>query len=241
MEPVSSLLATTESCLPPIWIKRGAMNCLRPGGIPPQRNVGAAEVSGRRSQIHGSRHPASNPQLAHPADDPDTTTQAVTAGLHPDSLVHAQTPLLADLPSPNHSDETAFHIERLLRLQHVIACPRQLVRQRLGCHHPVRSGFLPVEESPCFLNALGEAGKNADWLTPHAEYERLGRDAAERQGAYRQLFRAAVSQDDLKAIRECKHKGWALGSERFQEEIERLTQRRASSKGVGRPRKERGA
>ena len=87
------------------------------------------------------------------------------------------------------------------------------------------------------FNALGETGKNTDWLTPHSEYERLGHDAAERQGAYRLLFRAAVSKDDLKAIRECTHKGWALGSERFREQIERLTQRRTASKGVGRPRK----
>jgi len=35
----------------------------------PQRNVGAAEVSGQWSQNGGSRS-AFNPQLAHPADDP---------------------------------------------------------------------------------------------------------------------------------------------------------------------------
>jgi len=86
------------------------------------------------------------------------------------------------------------------------------------------------------FNALGEAGVNADWLTPHSEYLRLGRSAAERQGAYRQLFRAALSGQDLKAIRESTHKGWALGRERFQRGIEALAQRRAVSKGVGRPR-----
>lgn len=53
-----------------MWIKRYAMNCPRPGGIPPQRNVGAVAVSGQRSQIRGSRLSASNPQLAHPTDDP---------------------------------------------------------------------------------------------------------------------------------------------------------------------------
>lgn len=88
------------------------------------------------------------------------------------------------------------------------------------------------------FNALGETGKNADWLTPHLEYKRLGRDAVERQRAYRQLFRAAVSNADLTAIRESTHKGWALGSERFKAKIERLTQRRTTSKGVGRPRME---
>lgn len=87
------------------------------------------------------------------------------------------------------------------------------------------------------FNAQGETGANADWLTPHKEYQRLGRSAADRQSAYRQLFRAAVSNDALKEIRECTHKGWALGSERFKEQIERLTLRRTVSKGVGRPRK----
>ena len=90
------------------------------------------------------------------------------------------------------------------------------------------------------FNAQGESGPNSDWLTPHREYLRLARSAAVRQAAYRLLFRAAVSNDDLRDIRECTHKGWALGSERFKDEIERLTQRRTVSKGVGRPRKEIG-
>ncbi len=87
-------------------------------------------------------------------------------------------------------------------------------------------------------NALGESGSNADWLRPHQEYLRLGRTAAERQGAYRQLFRAAVSGNDLREIRECTHKGWALGGDRFRDQVEALAQRRAASKGVGRPRKD---
>ena len=50
------------------------------------------------------------------------------------------------------------------------------------------------------FSGMGEAGKNADWLTSHGEYERLGRDSAERQAAYRQLFQAEVSKDDLRAM-----------------------------------------
>lgn len=88
------------------------------------------------------------------------------------------------------------------------------------------------------FNALGEAGPNTDWLTPHREYLRLGRNAAERQGAYRQLFRGAIADHDLKEIRESTHKGWALGSDRFREKIEALGNRRAASLGVGRPRKQ---
>ena len=80
-EPVSSILATTESCLPPIWIKRCAMNCRRPGGIPAPEKPWC-----RRSVRAKITDPwlacASSPQLAHPADDPvqhTATTQAVTA------------------------------------------------------------------------------------------------------------------------------------------------------------------
>lgn len=108
--------------------------------------------------------------------------------------------------------------------------------------NPVRAGMVTHPRdypwSSYAFNAMGETGPNADWLTPHKEYLRLGRSVADRNSAYRQLFRAAISNDDLKEIRECTHKGWALGGERFKEQIERLTQRRTVSKGVGRPRKE---
>ncbi|MGA7178055.1 MAG: transposase [Thiobacillaceae bacterium] len=108
--------------------------------------------------------------------------------------------------------------------------------------NPVRAGMVAHPRdyswSSYAFDALGEAGPNADWLTPHREYLRLGRTATERQGAYRQLFRAAISNNELKEIRECTHKGWALGGARFKAQIETLTQRRTASKGVGRPRKE---
>ena len=88
-------------------------------------------------------------------------------------------------------------------------------------------------------HAKGESGPNADRLTPHPEYLKLGRSHPERQRAYRELFRIAITEPDLVDIRECTHKGWALGSERFKEQIETLGQRRAASKGVGRPRKDK--
>jgi len=108
--------------------------------------------------------------------------------------------------------------------------------------NPVRAGMVthPREYpwSSYAFNALGDTGLNSTWLTQHEEYVRLGRNAEDRQGAYRQLFRAAISGVDLKAIRESTHKGWALGGEHFKEQIEALSQRQATSKGVGRPRKE---
>ena len=108
--------------------------------------------------------------------------------------------------------------------------------------NPVRAGMVahprdyPWSSYAC--NAGGETSRNVDWLVPQREYLRLGRTVQQRQAAYRKLFRAVVAKDDLKAIRESTHKGWALGGERFIKKIEALSQRRASSKGVGRPKKE---
>ena len=108
--------------------------------------------------------------------------------------------------------------------------------------NPVRAGMVAHPRdypwSSYRANAQGDAGLNLDWVTPHLEYRRLGKSPAERQDAYRQLFRASLPKDDLQAIRDCTHKGWALGRGRFVEKIEALTQRRAASKGVGRPRKD---
>jgi len=107
--------------------------------------------------------------------------------------------------------------------------------------NPVRAGMVATPEaypwSSYRRNALGESGPNAEWLTPHEQYAHLGLDDTARREAYRALFTAAIGRDDLAAIRDCTHKGWALGGERFRQEVEALGQRRAASKGVGRPRK----
>jgi putative transposase len=87
-------------------------------------------------------------------------------------------------------------------------------------------------------NAEGKLGLNYDWLVPHEEYLRLGKSEAGRFAAYQDLFKVALGSDDLKQIRESTHKGWALGSQRFVEEIEVLGKRQATSKGIGRPKKE---
>lgn len=107
--------------------------------------------------------------------------------------------------------------------------------------NPLRAGMAAAPQdypwSSYRRNALGGGGPNADWLVPHEEYARLGMDDLSRRNAYRALFAAAIDQGDLAEIRDCTHKGWALGGERFRSEIEVLGQRQAASKGVGRPRK----
>ncbi len=108
--------------------------------------------------------------------------------------------------------------------------------------NPVRAGMVAHPRdypwSSYAFNAQGEIGPNTSWLKPHAQYTRLGKNAENRQSVYRQLFRAAISGQDLTEIRESTHKGWALGSERFKMQVESLADRRSVSKGVGRPRKQ---
>lgn len=109
--------------------------------------------------------------------------------------------------------------------------------------NPVRAGMVGHPEqypwSSHRHNARGDEGANANWLRAHPEYLKLGKNDADRQEAYRSLFEATLSSADLADIRECTHKGWALGSDRFKEQIEILGQRRAVSKGVGRPKNDR--
>ena len=108
--------------------------------------------------------------------------------------------------------------------------------------NPVRAGMVAMPQeypwSSYRHNALGEGGPNADWLMPHEEYIRLGFADLTRQKAYQALFAAAIDQGDLAAIRDCTHKGWALGGQRFQAEIEALGRLQSASRGVGRPRKQ---
>jgi len=80
-------------------------------------------------------------------------------------------------------------------------------------------------------------GKENKRLTQHSLYRHLDSVAAQRQSAYRQLFRSAIGKADLKALREATNKGWVLGEGRFRERIEQLSDRRTTPKLRGRPKK----
>ena len=54
---------------------------------------------------------------------------------------------------------------------------------------------------------------------------------------YKDLFTSHVDAAELKAIREATNKSWVLGSDRFKERIEALTERQAMPKRRGGDRK----
>ena len=72
----------------------------------------------------------------------------------------------------------------------------------------------------------------------HPLYRALGGNAAERQAAYRALFRAALGDEFVEAVRAATNGGWALGGERFKRKVAKSSGRRSEPLPAGRPRKQ---
>ena len=73
----------------------------------------------------------------------------------------------------------------------------------------------------------------------HPVYRALGRSRAERQAEYRALFRGALADDFVEALRAATNGGWALGDARFARAIAAAVGRRAAPLAAGRPVKGR--
>ncbi len=81
--------------------------------------------------------------------------------------------------------------------------------------------------------ARGEA--NA-LLQPHPLYTALGSDTASRQAAYRELFRHELEPGLVDKIRHATNGNFALGNDRFAEQVSLMSGRRAVPGKSGRPR-----
>lgn len=116
---------------------------------------------------------------------------------------------------------------------YVLACYRYIEL------NPVRAGMVNQPQdyrwSSYHTNALGKA---SSLIVPHDEYLRLALDEAHRLEAYRALFKAHVDDEIVAQIRNATNGNFALGSERFQQEIETALGRRAKRGHAGRPLKE---
>ena len=112
--------------------------------------------------------------------------------------------------------------------QYLLICSRYIEL------NPVRAGMVehPAEYpwSSYHFNALGVENS---LLTEHGLYSALGEDAFACQSAYRHLFEHHVPDKTIEAIRMATNKAWVLGAERFQQQIEDLTQRPAKPKPRG--------
>lgn len=81
-------------------------------------------------------------------------------------------------------------------------------------------------------NALG---RHTPLITPHEQYTLLASTPAERQAAYRALVYEHVEEKFLDEIRQHTQQQRAWGTERFQQQIEALTQRSVTIRPRGRP------
>jgi len=101
----------------------------------------------------------------------------------------------------------------------------------------VMSPLFMREISFAIISVVDPFGAFGALLTPHLLYRRLGAEGSERQAAYDELVKAPLDSMQFAVVRESSHKGWALGSGRFQAKIERLTQRRTTPLPKGRPKR----
>ncbi len=83
-------------------------------------------------------------------------------------------------------------------------------------------------------NALGQVDSR---ITPHALYLSLTQNAAERQFAYRSMFRPELDVDAISDIRLALGQNQPLGNDRFYAQIERATGMRRMPRLRGRPMK----
>ncbi len=103
--------------------------------------------------------------------------------------------------------------------------------------NPVRAGLVTRPDEYRWSSHSTNAWGAADPLiAAHPCYEALGAEPRARLKAYRALFRSAADERVLHDIREATNTGWALGDERFRENITALSHRRAGPLPRGRPR-----
>ena len=106
--------------------------------------------------------------------------------------------------------------------------------------NPVRAGMVGSPRAHKWSSYRAHAlGANDPLVADHPLYRALGRSRDARQEAYRALFRERLDGDFVAALRSATNGGWALGNERFADEIARAADRRAAPLPPGRPRKRR--
>jgi putative transposase len=95
--------------------------------------------------------------------------------------------------------------------------------------NPVRAGLArDPGRYPWSSYRANSKGALDSLITPHDLYDQLGRSPAERQAAYRHLFRAQMANADVEAIRGATNKNWALGGPAFAQWIESVSGRQAA-------------
>lgn len=103
--------------------------------------------------------------------------------------------------------------------------------------NPVRAGIVDKPDDYAWSSYRQHVNEQAaNWLTEPEEFLRLAASADLRAEAYRELFNIPLKLIELEQIRNHLNKNCALGTDRFQKEIEAVAGRRAAIVKQGRPR-----
>lgn len=101
--------------------------------------------------------------------------------------------------------------------------------------NPVRAKIVEqLDDYPWSSYHANAHGMTDELITPHSLYISLGSTDNERQNAYRELFSAGISREDMDSIRDATNKAWALGGNSFCAKVETLTERQAMPHPRGR-------
>jgi len=114
--------------------------------------------------------------------------------------------------------------------EYVLACYRYIEL------NPLRAGIARrPDEYRWSSYAANATGGPADFLSPHDEYQRLGRTPAERQAVYRDLFGEHQRPERQDEIRTATNGGYALGNATFRRAMAVALGRRVEKGSAGRP------
>lgn len=103
--------------------------------------------------------------------------------------------------------------------------------------NPVRANMVSRPEEYRWSSYGVNAWGDESWLTAHDEYMRLGQSEDDRCYAYRELFRYALSEEDLHFIRKAAHYCQPVGDDRFRADIEQQYGIKLGEMKRGRPKK----
>ncbi len=106
---------------------------------------------------------------------------------------------------------------------YVLACYRYIEL------NPVRAGIVahPGEYRWSSYDVNAQQGASP-FLVPHETYKRLGSNEEDRRLAYRELLRSDLEPEMVDRIRKATNGNYALGSERFAEEVALMLARRVT-------------
>jgi len=103
---------------------------------------------------------------------------------------------------------------------------------------PVREGIATEPGEYPWSSYSHHTGIKPDPLiTDHALYWGLGNTPFDREAAYKTLLDQPVATSQTNQLEQAAAKGWAVGSEEFKQQMEKLASRRVTPLKKGRPRK----